>query len=86
MAKDRMDEDDWFPPMNFLRNELLEFSIVSIPCNPEALIEPGERRGAPAPVVEPTPAPVDDVALAAAAAVQRARLARQRRARLIEFA
>ena len=86
MAKDRMDEDDWFPPFNFLRNELLEFSIVSIPCNPEALIEPGERRDLIVPPPAPAATPAEDVALAQAAAVQRARDQRRRRARLVEFA
>ena len=86
MAKDRMEEDDWFPPFNFLRNELLEFSIVSIPCNPEALIEPGERRDLVTPPATPVAVPADDVALAAAAAVQRARQERQRRARLMAIA
>ncbi len=83
MAKDRMDDEDWFPPMNFLRNELLEFSIVSIPCNPEALIEPGERRELVVPPPAPVAVPVDDAALAAAGAAQRARQDRQRRARLL---
>ncbi|MFC0407927.1 HK97 family phage prohead protease [Roseomonas elaeocarpi] len=32
---------DYFPGVDFSRQELMEFSIVSIPCNPEALIEPG---------------------------------------------
>jgi HK97 family phage prohead protease len=55
IANDRGD-DDWFPPVNFLRQELMEFSIVSIPANPEALIDPGERiilgPAAPTPVVD----------------------------------
>lgn len=37
--------DDWWPGVDFLRQELLEFSICSIPANPEALIE---RPAAPA--------------------------------------
>jgi Caudovirus prohead serine protease len=41
LAKDRDDdEDSWWPPINFLRQELMEFSIVSIPANPDALIDP----------------------------------------------
>jgi len=31
--------DDWMPGFDFLRQELMEFSIVSIPANPEALME-----------------------------------------------
>ena len=42
-AKDRDDEQSWFPPIDFLRQELMEFSVVSIPANPEALIDPAER-------------------------------------------
>ena len=42
VASDRGD-DDWFPPVDFLKQELMEFSIVSIPANPEALIDPSER-------------------------------------------
>lgn len=32
--------DDWWPGVDFLEQELVEFSIVSVPANPEALIEP----------------------------------------------
>ena len=31
--------EDWLPGIDFLRQELMEFSIVSIPSNPEALME-----------------------------------------------
>ena len=55
LAKDRMDEDDWFPPFNFIRQELMEFSIVSIPCNPEALIDSAERRELVVPPGTPSP-------------------------------
>lgn len=67
LAKDRMDEDDWFPPFNFLRQELMEFSIVTIPCNPEALIDPAERME----LIVPPRAPAADQELAAAEAIQR---------------
>ena len=43
VATDRDDEDSWWPPVNFLSQELMEFSVVSIPANPEALIDPAER-------------------------------------------
>lgn len=39
IAADRDEGDGWFPPMNFMRQELLEFSIVTVPANAEALIE-----------------------------------------------
>ncbi|PAK77821.1 HK97 family phage prohead protease [Acetobacter fabarum] len=32
--------DDWFPGIDFKRQELTEFSIVSVPANPEALLLP----------------------------------------------
>jgi hypothetical protein len=86
MAKERMNDDDWFPPVNFIRQELLEISCVTIPCLQSALVEPGERRGLIVPPAQPAPTPADDVALAHLAEIQRARTARQRRARLIEFA
>lgn len=38
--------DDWFPGVDFRRQELTEFSVVGVPCNPEALIEPGLVSGA----------------------------------------
>jgi HK97 family phage prohead protease len=31
--------DDWFPGIDFEEQELVEFSIVTVPANPEALIE-----------------------------------------------
>jgi hypothetical protein len=40
-AKDRMGDDDWWPPIDFTRQELMEWSICTIPANPEAVIEPG---------------------------------------------
>jgi HK97 family phage prohead protease len=45
IASDRMDDDDWWPALNFTRQELMEFSLCSIPANPEALIDPSERIG-----------------------------------------
>lgn len=39
--------DDWFPGVTYNRQELVEFSICTVPCNPEALIDP------PAAVVAP---------------------------------
>jgi HK97 family phage prohead protease len=37
--------DDWFPGIDFAEQELVEFSIVTVPANPEALVDaplPGE--------------------------------------------
>jgi len=48
IAKDRVDPEnpmhDWFPPIDFKRQKLLEFSAVPIPANPEALVD---ARGLP---------------------------------------
>ena len=38
--------DDWFPGIDFEQQELVELSIVTVPANPEALIEmPGPGEG-----------------------------------------
>ena len=34
--------DDWFPGIDFEAQELVELSIVTVPANPEALIEPAQ--------------------------------------------
>lgn len=34
--------DDWFPGIDFNEQELVELSIVTVPANPEALIEPAQ--------------------------------------------
>ena len=39
VAEDRGDANSWFPPLNFLEQELLEISGTPVPANPEALIE-----------------------------------------------
>ena len=44
IAKDRMDEDDWWPAMDFTKQELLEWSIVTIPANPEATVIEEQRQ------------------------------------------
>lgn len=93
LAKDRMDDDDWFPPLDFTSQELMEFSVVSIPCNPEALIDGGERRG----LVTPPPAPAtqlldanatekDAAEVARIATVTRMRAQRRRLASLVALA
>jgi HK97 family phage prohead protease len=43
VAEDRDDDDSWWYPLNFLQQELLEFSVVTIPANADALIDPAER-------------------------------------------
>jgi HK97 family phage prohead protease len=72
VAEDRMTDDDWWPKLDFLQQELLEFSIVSIPANPEALIDPNERAAVHLDLT------ADLAAVAAAAAVTAERSARRR--------
>jgi HK97 family phage prohead protease len=63
IANDRDDDDSWCPPVDFKRQKLLEFSIVTIPANSEALIDPEERASAPrtSPEIKP-----DEASLAVA--------------------
>lgn len=56
-SSDRMDDFG----VDFRKQKLLEWSIVSIPANPEALIEPTQSNGTGMPVSAPEPA-VDDTA------------------------
>ena len=61
VAKDRVTEEDWYPPVNFLRHELVEWSLVTIPANPETtILSPANAASAgpvpdAAPVVDPAP-------------------------------
>jgi HK97 family phage prohead protease len=48
--------DDWFPGIDFHEQELVELSIVPVPSNPDALIEPGASDNDTAPVIIPAPA------------------------------
>ncbi len=73
IADERDDGEGWFPPMDFKRQELLEFSIVTVPANAEALIEIPDLLS-PGPTGLPL-ADVDDAARAAAAEVEKERLA-----------
>jgi|HubBroStandDraft_3_1064219.scaffolds.fasta_scaffold00005_45 hypothetical protein len=59
--------EDWFPGIDYHEQELVEFSIVGVPSNPEALIEPVE----PSIITDPTslieaPSPVASFAAARA--------------------
>ena len=85
-AKDRDDDDSWWAPLDFIRQELLEFSIVTIPANPEALIDPDERSelaaaGLAAAAIEAERAA--QLALAAEQASQAAAVARRHRQALL---
>lgn len=39
IAEDRDEGDSWFAPVDFIEQELLEYSVVPIPANPHALID-----------------------------------------------
>jgi HK97 family phage prohead protease len=48
--------DDWFPGIDFQQQELIELSVVTVPANPEALMEePLPAPAAPAEVASDTP-------------------------------
>lgn len=56
--------NDWFPGIDFHSQELVELSLVSVPANPEALIEapimPGDDNQMTAPALIPAPVQVID--------------------------
>jgi HK97 family phage prohead protease len=49
------DGDGWFPGIDFEQQELLELSIVTVPANPEALMEPMPAPAIPGEVASDTP-------------------------------
>lgn len=55
VATERQKEGEMFwPPIDFLKSELMEFSVVTVPANPEALIDPSERTpGDLVPAIDP---------------------------------
>ena len=67
--------DDWMPGIDFHQQELVEFSLVTVPSNPEALIEPGDFGDDSAGVVIPAPVQV----LSHEIEIERERRARRRR-------
>ncbi|MFT9385534.1 HK97 family phage prohead protease [Acetobacter sp.] len=91
ISNERAKDDSFFLPMDFKRQELLEFSLVSVPCNPDALLEEDPENGpgsAPQPSIT-LPENADAQARGAAAGIEknecdaarRNRIARQKRAR-----
>lgn len=76
------DNGGWFPPIDFRRQELMEFSIVAIPCNPDALIEHEPRADAFGSAADPAAAAALVEAQAAAFNLRRQRQMRERLARL----
>jgi HK97 family phage prohead protease len=79
--------DDWFPGIDFEAQELVEFSLVTVPANPEALIEPQPlpAPAMPGEVAQPNPTGEEITALAAAAIKQEQATARARRVRLLQL-
>jgi HK97 family phage prohead protease len=75
--------DDWFAGIDFHSSELLEISVVGVPCNPDALLDPVISMAGEV----PNPKDVEAAALAQAAleAVREARRQRQLQARRITF-
>lgn len=70
IAADRTGENDWWPAVNFTKQKLLEFSIVTVPANSEALVEPGQVAvAAPVVTAEPDAPQPDEPETATAAAV-----------------
>lgn len=65
--------DDWMPGIDFHEQELVEFSLVTVPSNPEALIEPGEFSNRSSEAIIPAPVQV------LSAEVEREKRARRRR-------
>lgn len=64
--------DDWLPGFDFKRQDLTEFSIVTVPCNADAVIDPAHRDGG-----ADTMAAIRDIVSAAPAAAQRAKALRR---------
>ena len=65
--------DEWLPGFDFRRQDLTEFSIVTVPCNPDAVIDPAHRDGA----ADPMATIRDMVSAAAPAATTRAKAQRR---------
>lgn len=62
VSKSRDDGESWFAPLDIKKQELWEFSIVTMPCNPEALIDATERREAEPETTEASPKEKDESA------------------------
>lgn len=70
--------DDWFPGIDFDEQELVELSIVTVPCNPDALIEPAQQA-----TTDSGPSPIADET---ASLNEQQRTARARRRRVFQLA
>lgn len=62
VADDRDDGDSWWAPLDFTKQELLEYSVVPIPANPEALVEARSAGVDLAPMIEWAEKVLDGVA------------------------
>ena len=70
--------DDWFPGIDFEEQELVELSVVTVPANPEALMEE--------PAIQAPALPGEVAALEAARRKQDQEQARARRVRVLQLA
>ena len=70
--------DSWWPGIDYLKQELLEFSVVAIPCNPEALHQPAPGDSD---LVQPDPGAAE---AAAAELMLKMAAARARRIRMVD--
>lgn len=85
--------DDWFPGIDFQQQELIELSLVTVPANPEALLEePLPAPAMPAEVASDTPPETGEEVTAFESAVfrivsnQEQARARARRMRVLQLA
>lgn len=77
--------EDWFPGIDFESQELVEFSLVTVPANPEALIEPMPAPAIPGEVATPNPMGEELTALAVEHLKQEQATARARRLRVLQL-
>jgi HK97 family phage prohead protease len=80
---------DWFPGIDFQEQELVELSVVTVPANPEALIDapgPGEGTAVASDTPPVTGEEVTGLAAEEIAAKQEQAIARARRRRVLQLA
>ena len=84
VAKERMSDNDWFPPLNFIKQQLLELSIVGIPANIDAKIIDDEETWLNTLAGDQSNSPAGTPVLAAAAVEARKSAAAAEAARLAQ--
>jgi hypothetical protein len=77
--------DDWFPGIDFQQQELVELSVVTVPANPEALMdEPMPAPAQPAEIASDTPSATGEEITALTINEEKA-TARARRLRVLQL-